>query len=269
MQALGRRAILGENLLAQLGLRTQPGLSFRFSSGCHIVMNRRTLSYSGVFLAGLLAIVLATGCAKDQAGTAPLIRAAWDGDAKQVNALLGKGADINARDSGGMTALMASTWSSSGRGDVEIAKVLIAQGADVDAANQHGRTALHEVTGSGNGQFVNLLLAHGANVNAQTVTGQTPLMEAALNGRTDIVKTLLRNSANPNAQETTSGYTALMLAAMKGHAEIVALLIDRGADVNARDKKGNTALTFARLESKRGVQWKDIERLLEKAGAKK
>jgi ankyrin repeat protein len=115
---------------------------------------------------------------------------------------------------------------------------------------------------------VNLLLAHGADVNAQTAAGQTPLMEAALNGRTDIVKTLLRNSANPNAQETTSGYTALMLASMKDHAEIVTLLLDHGADVNAQDKQGNTALTFARLESKRGMQWRDIAQLLEKAGAK-
>jgi hypothetical protein len=58
---------------------------------------------------------LLSGCATDRAGNTPLIRAAWKDDAEQVNALLGKGADVNARNRESATALMASTWGSTGR----------------------------------------------------------------------------------------------------------------------------------------------------------
>lgn len=230
------------------------------------IMKRQTSTYPGLFLAGLLALGLAAGCVADKG--AALVLAAWGGDAKKVDALLEQGADANARGREGVTALMASTWATSGRGDVEIAEALVARGTDVNAANQHGRTALHEVAGSGNAAFVDLLLAHGADANARTAAGQTPLMEAALNGHAGIVDALLRNRADPDPQEAVSGYSALMMAAMKGHAEVVTLLVRHGADVNARDRKGNTALTFARAESKRGTRWKDIGALLEAAGAK-
>lgn len=230
------------------------------------IMKRQTSAYAGLFLAGLLALGLAAGCVADRG--AALVRAAWEGDARKVDALLEQGADANARGREGLTPLMASTWGSSGRGDVDIAQALVARGADVNAANQHGRTALHEVAGNGNRAFVDLLLAHGADANARTAAGQTPLMEAALNGHAGIVEALLRNRADPDAQEAVSGYSALMMAAMKGHAEVAALLVRHGADLNARDRKGNTALSFARAESKRGPRWKDVQAMREAAGAK-
>ncbi len=73
-------------------------------------------------------LVLLFGCATDQAGNTPLILAAWVGDADKVETLLKSGADVNASNREGTTALMASTWGKTGRGDVRIAKSLIARG---------------------------------------------------------------------------------------------------------------------------------------------
>ena len=217
-------------------------------------------------------IVLLSGCAADQAGNTPLILAAWQGDADKVAALLGAGADVNASNRQGMTALMASTWGRTGRGDAGIAKALIARGANVNAANIHGRTALMEVAGNGNAEFAFLLLDAGADVNAQTVNGGTALHEAAINGHTGIVGALLRKGARPGVANSQA-QTPLMLAcdcagprqACPWRPDIVRLLIAAGADVNARDGHGDTALRWATGGTQ--AEREEIRQLLRNAGA--
>jgi ankyrin repeat protein len=52
-----------------------------------------------------------------------------------------------------------------------------------------------------------------------------------------------------------------MIAALEGKTEFVKLLLSKGANVNAANKKGATALSYARTKENR-----EIVRLLEKAG---
>jgi ankyrin repeat protein len=217
--------------------------------------------------------LLLSGCATDQAGNTPLIRAAWEGDADKVEALLKTGADVNASNREGMTALMAATWGKTGRGDVRIAKALIANGANVNAANVHGRTALMEVAGNGNSEFVLLLLDAGADVNAQLRGGGTALHEASVNGHTDIVRALLAQGARPNVANA-QGQPPLMLACVCAgprktcpwRPDIVRLLIAARADVNTRDARGETALSWATGGTK--AERDEVKQLLRNAGAK-
>ena len=60
---------------------------------------------------------------------------------------------------------------------------LLAHGADVNATNPSGHTALHGAAYMGADAVVRLLVRHGANVNAQDAQGQTPyrLAEGHLN----------------------------------------------------------------------------------------
>jgi uncharacterized protein len=212
------------------------------------------------------------GCATDQAGNTSLIRAAWDGDTEKVEALLKTGADVNASNRDGMTALMASTWGKTGRGDVDIAKALIAKGANVNAANVYGRTALMEVAGNGNTEFTHLLLSAGADVNVQTRNGGTALQEATHNGHIEIVRTLLTKGAKPNATNGL-GQTPLMLACncagprktCPWRPDIVRLLIDAGADVNVKDTHGDAALRWVTGGTK--AERDEIKQLLKNAGA--
>src|SRR5215813_8116925 len=55
-----------------------------------------------------------------------------------VEVLLDLGADINAQNNNGMTALMEAILYN----NVEVAKILIARGADVHLTNRHGSTAV-------------------------------------------------------------------------------------------------------------------------------
>jgi ankyrin repeat protein len=67
-----------------------------------------------------------------------LITTAYQGDVKTAIAQLDEGADVNARDCDGDTALMLAAE----RGHIELVKVLLKNGADVNAENFNGETAL-------------------------------------------------------------------------------------------------------------------------------
>jgi hypothetical protein len=66
---------------------------------------------------------------------------------------------------------------------LEVVTFLIALGADVNAANPSGQTALHGAAYTGADAVVRLLVQNGAKLNAQDAQGQTPyrLAEGHLN----------------------------------------------------------------------------------------
>ena len=110
---------------------------------------------------------------------------------------------------------------------------LIRAGADVNAANDLGVTALWAASLNGNQAMVRHLLDRGANPNAALLSGETPLMAAARAGKREVVRELLARKATLDAG-ATRGQTALMWAVAQKHADIVALLLAAGADVHAR-----------------------------------
>jgi hypothetical protein len=131
------------------------------------------------------------------------------------------------------------------KGDTPTARVLLAKGADVQARDAIGRTALMYAAENGDPTTVQMLLIHGADVNTRDWQGWTALIYAAENGDLSTVQTLLANKANVNARSEGSGWTALMSAASRGHLLVVQALLARGAEANARDKDDETALLMA------------------------
>jgi ankyrin repeat protein len=112
-----------------------------------------------------------------------LIEAVDYGRLDAVHHFLENGADVNARDFRGDTALhkTANIF-----GDqVAIARVLIEHGADVNAVNKEGRTPLHDVCTLGNTELVHAFVENGADLNRIDNEGHSPLDFAihAANGR--------------------------------------------------------------------------------------
>ena len=133
------------------------------------------------------------------------------------------------------------------RGDVAAVKALLKDGADVNAAQGDGMSALHWAADRGNAALAELLIYAGANLSAQTRIGQyTALHLAGKSGSAAVTKALLKAGADVNVRSTNSGVTPLHLAASSGSAETVTVLLDAKADVNAKENEaGQTPLIFA------------------------
>lgn len=148
-------------------------------------------------------------------------------DAAAVKALLKQGADVNAAQGDGMTALH---WAAT-NGDAALVQMLLSAGANIRATTRLGGiTALHMASQGGHAQVVAALIAAGADTNQATSTGATSLMLAARSGSSETATHLIETGADINATENGFGQTALMVAAGLDRADVVKLLMQRGAD---------------------------------------
>ncbi len=84
----------------------------------------------------------------------------------------------------------------SASGEVGSVQELLEGGADPNAANERGETALSLAAQFGRTEVIALLLGRGALVDAPDTDGVTPLMKAARFGREEAVEELLRGGAD-------------------------------------------------------------------------
>jgi ankyrin repeat protein len=129
-------------------------------------------------------------------------------------------------------------------GDIAAAKKLIRRGANVNATDPEGKSALMVAEactfGPGRAELVELLIANGAMVNLQARDGRTALMCAAGNGDSQAVKALLKNGASVNVIDN-EGETALMKAVtFSCNEDTIRALLDAGADLKATNHKGQS-----------------------------
>ncbi|KAF4968276.1 hypothetical protein FZEAL_10414 [Fusarium zealandicum] len=171
---------------------------------------------------------------------APLIVASKKGHERVLRLLIGNGADTEAQDKAGITAL----HNASCRGDTKVARLLLESGADIEAQDKVGKTALHYTSFRNNTKFVQLLLESGADLEAQNKVGMTALHYALFYGDAKFVRLLLESGADIEAQDK-AGITALHQASYRGDAKVVRLLLESGADLEAQSIHGWTALHYA------------------------
>ncbi len=154
-----------------------------------------------------------------------LIEAGKKGETRNIEGLLAAGAEVDAKDEKGVTALMHA----SAEGHIQSVEALLDAGADVDAQASDGLTALM-VVARGKTEIARALLDAGADVNAKAQHGVTPLLVAVAMGNTLIVRALLDAGADVDAK-ADSGVTALMLTESNDTIEIAELLKSAGAIV--------------------------------------
>ncbi|KGR79157.1 ankyrin repeat domain-containing protein [Ureibacillus manganicus] len=192
-----------------------------------------------------------------------LISAAARGDIKAVLALLEDGADINATDHYGNTAVMAATQ----KNNVDTVKVLIGQGADINIRNNNMDNVLLYAGAEGLLEIVKIAIQAGADTTITNRFGGTALIPASDRGHVDIVQELLTNSDIDVDHINHLHWTALLEAVTLGdgggnYQKIVQLLVDHDADVSIGDRDGVTPLEHAK---RRG--FKEIELILINGGA--
>jgi len=191
----------------------------------------------------------------------PLLACARAGTVSGVTALLGAGADVNAREPRAQqTALM---WAAS-HDRADIVRLLLERGADpharsrttrrvvnratprdtnvavVGAISEGGSTALMLAARQGAAAAARALLDGGARVDDVAPDGSTALILAAHSDQAAVAALLLERGANPNI--IGPGYSALHAAVLRGNAALVQALVARRANVNSRLRHG-TATT--------------------------
>ena len=191
----------------------------------------RSLRSKALAALGMVALLAATF-----APDAPVADAAMRGDVEAVRDLVKRGADVNAAQGDGMTALH---WAAV-RDQAEVVGILAKAGARLEATTRIGAfTPLHVASREGSAAALKALLAAGANVSAASTNGVTPLHEAAVAGNPEVITALLDKGAQVDAAEPAYGQTPLMLAAAQGRLDAVKVLIQRGANVAAVAKEVN------------------------------
>jgi RNA polymerase sigma factor (sigma-70 family) len=198
-----------------------------------------------------------------------LIQAVEQRNLEQVEALLLKGADANARNAKGISVAMLSMFVD----DIAILRLLDEHGARLES-DRFSFLAL--AAGYGRLQTVEYLVKNGANLEWRSSAGETPVFLAAANGRLETVQLLARLGANLTLQNYWSEHTTTV-AAKYGNGEVLAYLkgqgvpyepnlwtaagmgdlsemkklIQKGADVNLKDRaNGYTPLMYAARASK-------------------
>ena len=197
--------------------------------------------------------------AKNKDGETALMKMAKWGELELVKYLVENGADVHQKDKYDETALMkVARW-----GELELVKCLVENGADVHQKDNWGETVLVKAARWGHIEVVKFLAEHGADLDAKDESGRTVLMEVAEKGHLEVVKYLAEKGADMNAKDEWYGETALMKAARDGNLDMVKYLAESGADLDASDKFGKTVLDIAK-------NWKryDCVMILEEAQKK-
>lgn len=167
-----------------------------------------------------------------------------EGDWGRVEGCLNHGVPPNLRDAQGNTLLMKAIEAGSGK----VVDILVEAGADRDAKNKAGQTALSIAKGKNDFATVASLLAGGATagivMNADEL--KEALCSAVVGGRAQMVERLLKQGAS--AQPAGSG-SLLSLAVENNHYDIAITLLKAGADVLAPSANDQYKLGVAIVKS--------------------
>ncbi len=168
---------------------------------------------------------------KPPAAEVSIHQAAMEGDLATVKRLLEQNpALLEARDDAENVTPLAYA---AGFGRMDVLEFLVARGANVNARDPRGLSALHLTVYTGQLEALRFLLDKGTDVRARGPSGMGPLHWAA-RARAEIVTLLLGRGADVGGRDDY-GNTALVLAIREGAEANVRLLVEAGADLNARN----------------------------------
>lgn len=153
-----------------------------------------------------------------------LIRACRKGNSDKAKKLLDEGVDPNTEKEGRGSAIQGAATS----GYREVIELLIAHNADINAKDSDGMSALHWTAAvTDDSDMASFLIESGIDIEAQTNDGETALHTAVDNDHPAVVKVLLDKGANTEIKTKGKWWnepkSALEVAEEKDLQNIIAL----------------------------------------------
>lgn len=164
------------------------------------------------------------------------VSSGYAGALDALRAVLNGGANANAKDALGCTALMmvCRMVAKSPAQRVLMARELLEAGADATLQDADGRVALHSAAFCGHTDLIDLLLSGGSlpTLNYVTLDGKTPLTVAVEFDRSSVVSLLLSAGASQKGLRRTDSYQCPFKGAVsKGYENVVRILAsERGME---------------------------------------
>ena len=181
---------------------------------------------------------------KDRNGKTALMRAAKNGNLKEVDRLIKSDADVNLCDNDGWTALMNAARY---QNDPEIVKLLLEAGANPEQKNKYGSTALHLAAAySESPEIVRELVEATKNSDEIFKAFIMTLTSNSADEKILTAKTRIFIDAKVPVNRFHEGRTPLMYAAeYSSSTGVIKFLLDNGAAKNLHSTDGKTAFDFA------------------------
>lgn len=129
---------------------------------------------------------------RDAFGYTPLTVAALEKRPACIAALLERGADVNLSSAGGWTPLIGGAMAGAG---IDVLEPLLKKGAEIDARNQWGCTALYYAAGFGAVGTVDYLIKRGAAVDGTDGECMSAMRLAELKGFPAVIERLKKAGA--------------------------------------------------------------------------
>lgn len=175
--------------------------------------------------------------AVDGEGNSALFYAIRSKNPDAVFLLVENGANIHMTDHLGESSLMCAVRCS----QPQLVQFLMEKGVDVLAASSSGDTALHLAVECGNVAFAESLLKAGAKPLSENKAGVAPFFAAVQSANKEMISLFLNNGCS-FTQQDIQGNNALFYAASAGNVSLLSEILASGVDVNLQNKTGQTVL---------------------------
>ena len=150
-----------------------------------------------------------------------------------VNLLLERGADVNAKDLDGWTALMHTD-------SVNVARMLLNRGVNVNEKSIDGETALGLSIDDNSLDMVKELIKYGADVNDK-MYDYGNLDVAVSNNFWEIAEVLVDNGADVDVRNN-EGFTPIMVVASSLQSRLLEKMVKKSKNIDVVDDNGRSAL---------------------------
>jgi ankyrin repeat protein len=153
---------------------------------------------------------------KDEDGSVPLWEAILGRHEQIAKLLWDNGANLRSGSVGSFLCIAAQNR------DLEMLNDLLNYGADINATNGDGNTALHVAISNSNGltEVVKYLLDHGADMNKTDSSGWTPRALAEQQGHDEILELFREKSSHPHLSLPVEDLSVSLSVHEKNHREI-------------------------------------------------